>query len=67
MRYSLRELPWVPEVFLACGGNFRRWPKADTSSAISRSYKRRSREKNLWHGAMLFIVPVDLCAFFFFF
>ena len=67
MRYSLRELPWVPEVFLACGGNFRRWPKADTSSAISRSHKRRSREKNLWHGAVLFTVPVDLCAFFFFF
>ena len=21
-------LPWVPEVFLACGGNFRCWPKA---------------------------------------
>ena len=20
------ELPWVPEVFLACGGNFRCWP-----------------------------------------
>ena len=28
------ELPWVPEVFLACGGNFRCWPKADTSSAV---------------------------------
>ena len=26
-------LPWVPEVFLACGGNFRCWPKANTSSA----------------------------------
>ena len=26
-------LPWVPEVFLACGGNLRCWPKADTSSA----------------------------------
>ena len=23
---------WVPEVFLACGRNFRCWPKADTSS-----------------------------------
>ena len=23
--------PWVPVVFLACGGNFRCWPKADTS------------------------------------
>ena len=27
-------VPWVPEVFLACGGNFRCWPKADTSSAV---------------------------------
>ena len=25
-------IPWVPGVFLACGGNFRCWPKADTSS-----------------------------------
>ena len=25
-------LRWVSEVFLACGGNFRCWPKADTSS-----------------------------------
>ena len=25
-------VPWVPEVFLACGRNFRCWPKADTSS-----------------------------------
>ena len=33
------ELPWVPEVFLACGGNFRCWPKPDTSSAVGRSYK----------------------------
>ena len=23
----------------------------------------RSREKNLWHGAVLFTVPIDLCAF----
>ena len=30
-------IPWVPEVFLACGGNFRCWPKADTSSAVGRS------------------------------
>ena len=55
---SLFPVPWVPEVFLACGGNFRCWPKADTSSAVG-----RSREKNLWHGAVLFTVPVDLCAF----
>ena len=25
-------LPWVPEVFLACGGNFRCWPKAEATS-----------------------------------
>ena len=31
-------LPWVPEVFLAYGGNFRCWPKADTSSPVGRSY-----------------------------
>ena len=37
-------VPWVPEVFLACGGKFRCWPKADTSSAVG-----RSREKNAGH------------------
>ena len=31
-------VPWVPEVFLACGVNFRCWPKADTSSAVGRSH-----------------------------
>ena len=35
-------VPWVPEVFLACGGNFRCGPMADTSSAVG-----RSREKTL--------------------
>ena len=44
--------PWVPEVFLAYRGNFRCWPKADTA------------RKNLWHGAVLFTVPVDLWAFY---
>ena len=34
-----------PEVFLACGGNFRCRPKADRASAIGRSHERRSREK----------------------
>ena len=29
-------LPWVPEVFLACSGNFRCWLKADTSSVVGR-------------------------------
>ena len=28
------DIPWVPEVFLACSGNFRCWPKAHTSSAV---------------------------------
>ena len=32
----------VSEVFLARGGNFRCWPKADTPSAIGRSQERRS-------------------------
>ena len=41
---SFFALPCVPEVFLACGGNLRCWPKADTSSAVG-----RSREKNAGH------------------
>ena len=28
------EIPWVPEVSLARGRNFQRWPKADTSLAV---------------------------------
>ena len=37
-------IPWVPEVFLACGGNFRCWPKADTSSAVGAGhYKTRQK------------------------
>ena len=41
-------IPWVPEVFLACGGNFRCWPKADTSSAVGRSHEQaKPREKPL--------------------
>ena len=43
---SCNNVPWVPEVFLACGENFRCWPKADTSSAVGRRHERRSREKN---------------------
>ena len=38
-------IPWVPEVFLACGGNFRCWPKADTSSAVGRSHERRATSR----------------------
>ena len=38
------QLPWVPEVFLACGGNFRCRPKSNTASAVG-----RRREKNVGH------------------
>ena len=31
-----KPLPWVPEVFLACGGNFRCWPKAEATSGEAR-------------------------------
>ena len=40
-------VPWVPEVFLTCGWNFRCGPMADTSSAVGRSHERQSREKTL--------------------
>ena len=37
-------LPWVPEVFLACGGNFPCWPKAEaTSGEAARKTFRFSR------------------------
>ena len=54
-------VPWVPEVFLACGGNFQCWLKlkADTFSASSGEAVR----KNLWYGGVLFTVPVDLGTF----
>ena len=39
---SYREVPWVPEVFFACSGNFRCWLKADTSSAVGRIHERRA-------------------------
>ena len=38
-------LRWVSEVFLAYGGNFRCWPKADTSSAVGRSHERLDRNR----------------------
>ena len=31
--YFMILLPWVPEVFLACDGNFRCWPKAEPTSS----------------------------------
>ena len=46
---ELCTVPWVPEVFLACGGNFRCWPKADTTSVVGRSHERQPRLKSLWH------------------
>ena len=39
-------IPWVPEVFLAGGGNFRCWPKADTSSAVGRSHEGSDGKEN---------------------
>ena len=38
-------VPWAPEVFLAYGGNFRCWPKADTSSAVSARLSPCSRSR----------------------
>ena len=35
--FSQAVIPWVPEAFLAYGGNFRCWPKADISSAEATS------------------------------
>ena len=32
-------LPWVPEVFLACGGTFQCWPKAEATSGEAGRYK----------------------------
>ena len=43
--YVMIALPWVTKVFLACGGDFWCWPKAETSSAVGRIHERRSREK----------------------
>ena len=37
-----KSLPWVPEVFLACRGNFRCWPKPREKTG------NRAR-KSLWH------------------
>lgn len=44
-------VPWVPEVFLACGGNFRCRPKADTSSSAGRSQERRSSSEMNWRNS----------------
>ena len=53
----VESVPWVPEVFLARGGNFRCGPKADTSSAVGALEKslaprvlnpRRKHKKHIW-------------------
>ena len=49
IQHSTLILPWVPEAFLAYGGNFRCWPKAEATSG-------EAARKNLWHGAVLFTV-----------
>ena len=43
LQRNLKEwhIPWVPEAFLAYGGNFRCWPKADTSSAVGRGCEKK--------------------------
>ena len=42
-----RSLPWVPEVFLACGGNFRCWPKPRAAKPREKTGNRA--RKSLWH------------------
>ena len=42
------QVRWVPEVFLACGGNFRCWPKSDTSLVVGRSRERQVDFKTTW-------------------
>ena len=39
---SEASLPWVLQVFLAGGENFRCWPKADTFSAVGQGNERKS-------------------------
>ena len=40
-------VPWVPEVFRACGGNFRCWPKADISSAVAEATSGKAARKTI--------------------
>ena len=54
IQHSTLILPWVPEAFLAYGGNFRCWPKAEAATS------GEAARKNLWHGAVLFTVPIVL-------
>ena len=59
--YVMIALPWVTEVFLACGGNFWCWPKAETSSAVGRIHGRRSREKKR-AGHYIDLTETGICA-----
>ena len=44
-------LPWVPEVFLACGGNFQCSLKADTS--IDQETRNRARKASGTYGKFI--------------
>ena len=44
-------LPWVPEVFLACGGNFQCSLKADTS--IDQETRNRTRKASGTYGKFI--------------
>ena len=44
-------LPWVPEVFLACGGNFQCSLKADTS--IDQETRNRARKVSGTYGKFI--------------
>ena len=51
-------IPWVPEVFLVYCGNFRCWPKADTSSPRA----AKSREKTYRAGHYKDLTETGNCA-----
>ena len=47
MRLQIKSLlvcsvPWVPEVFIACGGNFRCWPKGEAARKTFRFSTRKA-------------------------
>ena len=64
---NILHIPWVPEVFLACSGNFRCWPEADTSSAVGRSHdKTRQKpetalEKSLAPRVSCILLGLEFC------
>ena len=57
-------LPWVPEVFLACGGNFRCWPKAEaarkTFAFRAGPYQavRVTTHKGAWVKLLLYLISI---------